>query len=114
LKSRPCRKFLAAAILAAFLAPPALAQEVKWYILAREDGCFPVEKLASREKLKKVPKTPQEFAEMMRERGFHVVVGLPEGFPKEYEGKVVKVTVDKEVAPVFVPEEICRKFEKKR
>lgn len=99
-------------ILLSLLVSPAFGAEPEWFLLSREDGCLELELLVKREKLPKAPATPEEFAEMMRERGYHVTLGLPEGFPAELSGKVVLVKVRENMAPVFVREEICRQIDK--
>lgn len=93
------------------LVSPAYGGEPKWFLLSREDGCVGLEPLARREKLPNIPATPEEFAEMMRGRGYDVTLGLPEGFPAELSGKVVMVKVRENMSPVFVLEEICRQID---
>lgn len=99
-------------ILLGLLVSPVFGGEPEWFLMSREDGCLGMELLVKREKLPKVPATPEEFAEMMRERGHHVTLGLPEGFPAELAGKVVLVKVRENMAPVFVRKEICRQIDK--
>lgn len=86
---------------------PASAQQ-PWYLFAHDDGCVDPALLARAENLPRTPASPEDFAQMMRERGKTVAVGLPAGFPPELAGKVVQVSVEDRKAPVFVREEICR------
>ncbi len=99
-------------ILLGLIASPVWGGETKWFLLSREDGCVGLGLLAKREKLPRVPATPEEFAQMMRERGYHVTLSLPEGFPAESSGKVVMVKVRENMSPVFVQEDICRQMNK--
>lgn len=102
------RPFLLLLLLAAL---PAFAQPSTWYLLARDDGCVALQLLVKREKLPRVPSSPEDFALLMRERGERVVVGPPAGFPPELAGKVVQVKVGDRMAPLFVKEEICRNID---
>lgn len=99
-------------LLLGFMALPANGGEPEWSLMSREDGCVRVELLAKRENLPSVPATPEEFAGMMRERGYDVVLSLPEGFPAELAGKAVMVRVRENMAPVFVRHELCRNIDK--
>ena len=99
-------------MIMSFIVSPVYCLEPKWFLLSRENGCVGLELLAKREKLPKIPATPEEFAEMMRERGYHVTLSLPDGFPMELAGKVVLVKVRENMAPVFVREEFCRTISK--
>jgi hypothetical protein len=94
------------------LASPARGGESPWFLLARDDGCIELKQLARRENLPKTPATPEEFAQMMRDRGYEVTMGLPEGFPAEMAGKFVQVRVRDNMAPIFVREETCRQVDK--
>jgi len=93
---------------------PASAQQTTWYVLAHDDGCVDLKLLVKAEKLSRAPVSPEDFAQMMRERGESVEVGLPAGFPPELAGKVVQVKVGKWKAPLFVKEEVCRNIDKGR
>jgi len=98
--------------LICFIVFPAYGGEPKWFLLSRENGCIGLELLAKHEKLPKIPTTPEEFSEMMRERGYRVTLSLPEGFPSEFSGKVVMVKVRENMSPVFVREDFCRQVNK--
>lgn len=95
-------------MIMSFIVSPVYCLEPKWFLLSRENGCIGLELLAKREKLPKIPATPEEFAEMMRERGYQATLSLPEGFPTDLSGKVVMVKVRENMAPVFVREEFCQ------
>jgi hypothetical protein len=98
-------------LLALLLALPASAQQPTWYLLARDDGCVDLQILVRAEKLSRVPVSPEDFAQMMRERGEQVVVAsLPDATP-DLIGKVVQVKVGNWKTLVFVKEEICRKID---
>ncbi|MBP1753339.1 MAG: hypothetical protein H6Q57_2175 [Geobacteraceae bacterium] len=101
-------------LLAFLVALPASAQQTNWYVLAHDDGCVDLKLLVKAEKLSRAPVSPEDFAQMMRERGESVEVGLPAGFPPELAGKVVQVKVGKWKAPLFVKEEVCRNIDKGR
>ena len=93
-----------AAIIAA---PAALAQE--WMLLSRESGCVSLQLLVKMERLQQAPSSPDEFAAMMRARGYIVSVRLPDGFPLDMAGKAVMVRYADNRAPVFLRAEQCNK-----
>lgn len=99
-------------VLLGFLASPVSGGESPWVLISREGECMALERLARRENLPKTPATPEEFATMMRDRGYHVTLGLPEGFPPEFSGRAVQVRVRDSMAPIFVREEICHQVDK--
>lgn len=98
-------------LLFLIVAPPAYGGD-EWQLMSREDGCVGMEVLVKRERLPHPPSTPEEFAAMMRSRGYSVTTGLPDGFPLELSGKAVMVRVRENMAPVFVREEVCRNAER--
>jgi hypothetical protein len=83
-------------------APPS-----SWFVLSREDGCVSLDVLASGDRLPRAPVSPDDYAAMMRDRGHHVTVGPPPGFPPELAGKVVMVKVRDDRAPVFARADVC-------
>jgi hypothetical protein len=95
-------------LLLLVVAHPVSAQQPAWYLLSRDDGCVDLKILVQAERLSRLPVSPDDFASMMRARGKEVTVGPLAGSPAELIGKVVKVTVGNEKAPVFVTEDICR------
>jgi hypothetical protein len=95
-----------------FLAKTAGAADA-WFLLSREDGCVAINLLMRMERLARAPRDPQDFAAMMRERGHHVSVGLPDGFPPEFAGRAVMVRYRNDRAPVFVREDLCRSLQNK-
>ena len=99
-------------VLLTLFAAPAFGGESRWFLISREGECLELEKLARHENLPRTPATPEEFAEMMRARGYRVTVGLPDGFTAEFSGKVVQVKVRDNMAPIFVRKEICDQKEK--
>ena len=105
---RRCLYFTAIFVL---IGSPAYGS-AEWFLMSREDGCVGLEILAKRERLPQPPSTPEEFAAMMRGRGYSVTTGLPDGFPPELSGKVVMVRVRENMATVFVREELCRNAER--
>ncbi|MGZ5030644.1 MAG: hypothetical protein ACXWAT_10035 [Methylobacter sp.] len=68
--------------------------------------------LAKVEKLSRTPVSPDDFVQMMRERGEVVTTGRPSGFPAELTGQVVQVNVGSSKAPIFVKDEVCRNIGK--
>ena len=96
-------------VLLALLSMPVAAQEPTWYLISHDDGCVELSALtrAKRLELPRPPVSPDDFAQMMRERGESPVVAMPAGFPPHLVGKVVQVTVNESTAPVFVTEEVC-------
>jgi hypothetical protein len=99
-------------LLIALAAAPALAQQPTWFVLAHADGCIDLKVLVKAEKLSRAPVSPEDFAQMMRQRGESVVVGAPANLPSELAGKVVQVKVGSWKAPVFVKEDVCRNIAK--
>ncbi len=65
------------------MALPAFAQQSTWYIIAREDGCHDLQVLVRAFRLSRPPASPEDFAQIMRERGEHVSMGLPIDSPPE-------------------------------
>ena len=91
---------------------PAYAQQPQWHLLSREEGCFDLEVLVRMERLPRAPVSPEDFAQMMRERGHNVSVGSLPDTPPEMAGSVVEVKIDDARAPVFVREHVCRSIER--
>ena len=79
-----------------------------WFLMERHGGCVDVGILARRERLARVPVSPEDFAQMMRARGHQVVVGPLPGSPPDLVGKAVLVDVRDNLKPVFVRAELCR------
>ena len=88
------------------------ASQPTWYLLAREAGCVDLQAMVRMAGLSRAPVSPENFAQMLRDRGEQVEVGLPEGFPQELAGKAVQVRYGNGKSPIFVQEEICRTIEK--
>ncbi|MCC7016429.1 MAG: hypothetical protein IT564_04415 [Rhodospirillales bacterium] len=80
----------------------------EWFLLSREDGCVGLDLLARGERLARVPRDPEDFAAMMRERGHRASAGLPDGFPIDLAGRAVMVRYAENRAPVFMREDLCR------
>jgi len=100
-------------VLLLLVTPLASAQQPTWYLLSREEGCVDLKLLVDAERLSRVPVSPEDYAQMMRERSEKVTVGLPPNVPSEFNGKLVQVTVgSEEGGPVFVKDEVCRKLRK--
>ncbi len=95
-----------------FAALTASAQQKTWYLLGREEGCADLQALVEIGRLSRVPVSPEDFAQMMIDRGEKVEIGLPEGFSSEFAGKVVQVKYGNGKSPIFVQEEICRTIDK--
>jgi hypothetical protein len=97
---------------------PVSAQPPTWYVIARHDGCHELQVLVKMMNLKRAPVSPEDFAQMMRERGEQVVIGPLTEAPNEIQpdiiGKIVQVQVGKRAAPIFVTEEICRNIDRVR
>lgn len=93
------------------LATAAHAANPEWHLFARDDGCTDMRIVVRMEKLSRAPVSPEDFAQMMRDRGESVVVGLPAGFPSDLEGKVVEVKYGGRRSLTFVKDEVCRTAE---
>ena len=83
-------------------------------MFVREQGCADLDALVKMEKLSRRPSSPEDFAQMMRERGHEVTIKSLPDTPPELVGKVVEVRYGKGRAPVFVVEEVCRTMEAPR
>lgn len=91
--------------------PPSSAQQPTWYLLSREQGCIDLTILVEAERLPRVPTSPEDYAQMMRERGKDVSLELPKDVPAELEGEIVQVRVGNEDGgPVFAKAEVCRRI----
>ncbi len=97
-----------------FMPLPASARHPGWHMLGREVGCTDLQMLVRMEKLSRVPVSPEDFAQMMRERGEQVEVGPLEDSPAELIGKVIQVKLGNGKAPIFVTEEVCRTVERRQ
>lgn len=82
--------------------------ESNWVVIAREGQCTDLKRLAKWQNLPKTPSTPEDFAQMMSDRGYKVTVGFPEHFPAEFSGRAVEVKVREGMTLNFVREEICQ------
>lgn len=87
------------------------AEEASWYLFARDDGCTDLQIAVRMAKLSRTPTSPEDFAQMLRDRGEDVVVGPAPGFPPEFAGKVVQVRFGPRRALTFVSAEVCRTSE---
>jgi hypothetical protein len=101
-------------ILLVLVPPPGSAQQAAWFLLSREEGCVDLKILVEAEKLPRLPTSPEDYAQMMRERGKVVSLGLPKEVPADFTGKIVQVrTSGDEGGPVFATDEVCRKLRAK-
>ncbi|MDD5052859.1 MAG: hypothetical protein PHO27_09050 [Sulfuricurvum sp.] len=82
-----------------------------WYILARDDGCIDIQIIVRELKLSRTPISPEDFVQMMKERGENVTVDLPIGISPNLEGKLVQVRFGKAKSLLFVKDEICHGVE---
>jgi len=99
------------ALLVILVVAPAFAQRPTWYVLSREKGCVDPKVLLEYEQLPRAPASPDQYAQMMRDRGNKVTVGFPPDMPPEYHAKIVQVKVgNDDGGPVFADEEVCRRF----
>jgi hypothetical protein len=87
------------------------AAHAGWYLLARDDGCTDMQVVVRKLKLSRTPISPEDFAQMMRDRDDSVVVGLPTGVSPDFAGKLVQVQFGDGKALLFVKDEICRSAE---
>lgn len=105
---RPGGWAIAPWLLAASLSVPAIAQARDWSVFARDDGCVDPQVLARSERLARAPRSPEDFARMLRARGERPVVGAPAGLPTALAGRVVQVRIGPQKAVVFVRDDACR------
>lgn len=87
------------------------AEDPTWYLFARDDGCTDMRIVVRMESLSRTPTSPEDFAQMMRDRGENVVVGPSPAFPPHLAGKVVQVQYGPKRALTFVSAEACRTAE---
>jgi hypothetical protein len=93
------------------VALPASAQQPTWFLLSREGGCVDLKALVDLGAASRVPVSPEDYAQMMRERGKKVTLGPPPDVPSELNGKMVQATTGGEDGgPVFARDEVCRKI----
>jgi hypothetical protein len=91
--------------------PPGFGQQATWFLLSHEDGCVDLKVLVEAEKLPRTPTSPEDYAQMMRERGKDVSLVLPKDLPSDFRGKVVQVrTSSDDAGPVFIRGEVCDKL----
>lgn len=89
----------------------AYAEEPAWFLFARHDGCTDLEIAARKLKLPRTPTSPEDFAQMMRDRGKDVVVGPSPWFPPNLPGRIVQVQFGPESIVAFLSAETCRALE---
>jgi hypothetical protein len=100
-------------MLIALVPLPGSAQQATWHLLSREEGCIDLTILVEAEKLPRVPTSPEDYAQMMRERGKDVRLEQPKDVPSDFKGKIVQVRVGNEAGGlVFAKDEVCRKITK--
>ncbi len=100
-------------LLIVLVAPPGSGQQATWFLLSHEEGCVDLKVLVEAEKLPRVPRSPEDYAQMMRERGKDVSLVLPKDVPSDFKGKIVQVrTSSDDGGPVFVRDEVCHKLGK--
>ena len=87
------------------------AAQAGWYLFARDDGCIEMQVIVRKEKLSRSPASPEDFAQMMRDRGESVIVSLPTGVSPDLAGKLVQVQFGGGKALLFVKDEMCRTAE---
>ena len=98
-------------LLIVLVSPLGSAQQATWFLLSREEGCLDLKILVEAEKLPRIPTSPEDYAQMIRERGKDVSLELPKDVPSDFNGKIVQVRVgNDEGGPVFVKDEVCRKI----
>lgn len=90
------------------LSSTAYATQAAWYLFARDDGCAEMQVVVRKLNLPRTPASPEDFAQMMRDRGDSVVVGLPAGVSPDFAGKLVQVRFGDGKALLFVKDEVCR------
>jgi hypothetical protein len=98
------------ALLLVLVPLSASARQPTWYLLMHDDGCVNPELLVTAERLLRAPVSPEEFAQMMRERGEAVTIGQFADSPPGFSGQMIQVKYGNSKAPIFVTEEFCRKF----
>lgn len=84
------------------------AEEPAWFLFARHDGCTDLEIVARKMKLPRTPTSPEDFAQMMQDRGNDVVVGPSPWFPPNLPGRIVQVQFGPESTVAFLSAETCR------
>lgn len=80
--------------------------------MTREDGCVSLQLLVRMMQLPRAPLSPEDFAQMLRERGETAVLGPLENSPPELNGQVVLVRLANGKAPIFARSEVCRRLER--
>lgn len=96
----------------ALCACPVIAQTPEWQLMTREDGCVSLQLLVRMMRLPRSPVSPEDFAQMLQERGETAVLGPLENSPPELIGQVVQVRLANGKAPIFARPEVCRRLER--
>lgn len=89
------------------LTAPLLAEAADWQLLVREEGCIPTEAIVRREKLPRVPTSPEDFAAMLHAQGRTAEIGPVPEFPSDMAKDFVMVRLDKSRAIIFVRSAAC-------
>lgn len=89
----------------------AYASEPAWYLFARDDGCIDLQMAARKLKLPRTPMSPEDFAQMQRDRGENVVVAPSPLVSSNLPGKIVQVQFGAGKSWTFLSAEACRAME---
>lgn len=89
----------------------ACAAEPAWYLFARDDGCIDLQMAARKLKLPRTPMSPEDFAQMQRDRGENVVVAPSPLVSSNLPGKIVQVQFGPGKSWTFLSVEACRAME---
>jgi len=84
------------------------AAEPAWHLFARDDGCVDVQIAARKLKLPRTPASPEDFAQMLRDRGEVAAIAPPAFAPAHLAGKIVEVQFGAGKTLVFIRTEACR------
>jgi hypothetical protein len=85
----------------------ALAAESAWFLFARDDGCVGLELAARRFHLPRTPTSPEDFAQMMQDRGHTVTLAPSPWFPKVSPGAAVDARFCPAKSLTFLSAEAC-------
>ena len=102
-------KHIVSTILFIFLIIPVLSHaNDEWYLISRHGSCSEINILERKVGSMSGVETPEDFIELMRSKGYEVIVNEPSNL----DGNAVQIEVpEKNLSLMFVTRDLCKDFE---
>ena len=100
-------KHIVTIVLLSILMVPISSHANEWFLMSRHGSCFNIDSLERKVGDMSGVETPEDFIELMRNKGYEVIVNRPSSL----EGKAVDIKVPKKsLSLMFVTKELCKDF----